>query len=212
MLKKILIGLGVLIVLFVVIVATRPSVVHIERTATMSVPPEAVFPLINDFHNWAKWSPWDKRDPAMKKDYEGGPGQGAKYHWAGNDQVGEGRMTITESHPNDKIAIQLEFIKPMEGTNTSWFTLAPAGKGTKVVWAGDFNMNFMGKAFGMFMNMDEMVGKDFENGLAQLDATAAADVKKQAEEAAAKLAAAQPSPSPAPAAPAPAVPAKKKKK
>ena len=214
MLKKILIGLGVLIVVLVVIVATRPNVVHIERSATMTAPPAAVFPMIDDFHHWAEWSPWDKRDPAMKKDYEGGPGQGAKYHWAGNDQVGEGRMTITESKPNEKIAIKLDFIKPMEGSNNTTFVLAPAGAGTKVTWAGDFNMNFMGKAFGLFMNMDEMVGKDFETGLAQLNTVASAEAKKQADEAAAKAAAAaaaaQPSPSPAPAAP-PAPPAKKKK-
>jgi uncharacterized protein YndB with AHSA1/START domain len=213
MLKKILIGLGVVIVLFVIIVATRPSVVHIERTATMTAPPAAVFPMVNDFHSWAQWSPWDKRDPAMKKDYEGGPGEGAKYHWAGNDQVGEGRMTITESKPNEKIAIKLDFIKPMEGSNTSLFTFTPAGAGTKVTWSGDFNMNFMGKAFGLFMNMDDMVGKDFESGLGQLNAVSAAEAKKQADEAAAKAAAAaavQPSPTPAPAAP-PAPPAKRKK-
>jgi len=214
MLKKILIGLGVVIAVLIVIIATRPNVVHIERSANMTAPPAAVFPMINDFHNWAQWSPWDKRDPTMKKDYEGGPGQGAKYHWAGNDQVGEGRMTITESKPNEKIAIKLDFIKPMEGSNSTLFTLAPAGAGTKVTWAGDFNMNFMGKAFGLFMNMDDMVGKDFESGLAQLNAVSSAEAKRQADEAAAKAAAAaaaaQPSPSPAPVAP-PAPPAKKKK-
>jgi uncharacterized protein YndB with AHSA1/START domain len=215
MLKKILIGLAVVIVLFLVVVATRPDTFHVERSGTVNAPPEAVFAVINDFHHWGEWSPWEKLDPAMKKDYEGGPGVGAKYHWAGNDKVGEGRMTITDAHAPDKVAIKLEFMKPWEATNATTFTLKPAGAGTSVTWAMDGNQNFMAKAFGLFMNMDSMIGKDFEQGLANLNAPAGAEAKKEADEAAAKAAAAaaaaQPSPSPAPVAP-PPVPAKKGKK
>jgi hypothetical protein len=215
MLKKVLIGLGVIIVLFLIFVATRPDTMHVERSGNMTAPPAAVFPLINDFHRWAEWSPWDKLDPSMKKDYEGGPGAGAKYHWAGNDKVGEGRMTITDSHANDKVAIKLEFMKPFEATNATTFTITPAGTGSKVVWAMDGNLNFMAKMFGIFMNMDESVGKDFEAGLAGLNTASSAEAKKQAEEAAkaaaaAAAAAASPSPSPMPAPPPP--PAKGKKK
>jgi hypothetical protein len=216
MLKKILIGLAVIIALFLIIVATRPDNVHVERSGNMTAPPEAVFPLINDFHHWAEWSPWDKLDPAMKRDFEGGPGMGAKYHWVGNDKVGEGRMTITESHPSDKVAIKLDFIKPFESNNTTTFAITPAASGSKVVWGMDMPQSFMAKMFGMFMNMDEMVGKDFETGLANLNTASQSEAKKQADEAAAKAAAAaaaaapSPSPTPAPVAP-PAKGGKKKK-
>jgi uncharacterized protein YndB with AHSA1/START domain len=213
MVKKILIGLGVIIVVLCIVIATRPDTVHIERSANVSAPPETVFALVNDFHKWAQWAPWDKLDPAMKKNYEGGPGMGAKYHWVGNDQVGEGRMTITESQPPSKIVIKLEFIKPFEANNVTTFTIAPGPKGSQVVWAMDGQQNFMSKAFGLFMDMDAMVGKDFEAGLAALDQLAIGEVKKkEAAEKAAALAA-SPSPSPMPVAPPPpaAPPAKKKK-
>jgi hypothetical protein len=216
MFKKILIGLAVLIVIFVGIVFTRPDTFHVERSATMPAPPAAIYPLINDFHRWSEWSPWDKLDPAMKKDYEGTSGVGAKYHWVGNDKVGEGRMTITDTQPSDKVVIQLEFMKPFEATNVTTFTLLPSAVGTQVRWAMDGPQNFMAKAFSLFMNMDQMIGKDFESGLSALSAlsateaqklAAAADVAKKAAEAAAAAA----SPSPAPAVvPAPAKPAKKK--
>jgi hypothetical protein len=207
MLKKILIGLAVIIALFLIFVAMRPDTFHVERSANMSAPPEAVFPFVNDLHKWSEWAPWDKLDPNMKKDYEGGPGPGAKYHWVGNDKVGEGRMTITEAHAPNKVGIKLEFIKPWEATNATTITIMPAGVGSKVTWAMDGSQNFMAKMFGLFMNMDEMIGKDFEAGLATLGNLSAAEAKKQADEAAAKAAAAaaaaapSPSPTPAPAAP-----------
>ena len=214
MFKKILIGLVVVIAALCIVVATRPDTLHIERTATVAAPVEFVFPLVNDFHHWGSWSPWEKLDTSMKKEFEGGPGVGAKYHWVGNDKVGEGRMTITESKPNEKVVINLEFLKPFAMTSNVTFTFKPAGPGTQVLWASDGNQNFMAKGYGLFVNMDQLVGKDYEAGLAAMTPAAAGEVQKAVvTEAAMKAAAAaaMPSPSPAPAAP-PPPPAKKPKK
>jgi uncharacterized protein YndB with AHSA1/START domain len=219
MLKKIAIGLGVLIVLFCVVVATRPDALHVERSAVINAPADVIFPILNDLRRWPEWSPWEKLDKNIKKEFEGPPsGVGAKYHWVGNEQVGEGRMTIVDVRPNEQVGIKLEFIKPFEAQNTVTFTLKPAPGGTQVTWAMDGKQNFMMKAFGLFMNMDQQIGKDFEEGLQNLKGLAEGAARKAAEEAAKKAAelAASPSPSPAPAAPppappAPAKPAKKKK-
>ena len=124
----------------------------------------------------------------MKKEFEGGPGVGAKYHWAGNDKVGEGRMTITAATP-DKVALDLEFIKPWTAQSAVTFTFKPEGNGTKVTWASDGKQSFGAKAFGLFKNMDQMIGKDYEEGLANMNAPAAADAKKAADAEAAKKAA-----------------------
>jgi len=177
MIKKILLGLVVfivvLVVVFVCIVALQPSHYRIERSANINAPASVVFAQVNDFHKWEAWSPWAKIDPAMKQTYEGASsGTGAIYTWAGNNQVGEGRMTITESHPNDLIKIKLEFIKPWSATNATDFAFKPQGNQTAVTWTMDGDNNFMGKAFGLFMNMDKMVGGDFEKGLAQMKSVA----------------------------------------
>jgi hypothetical protein len=190
MAKKILLVLLLAVVGLVVVIATRPDTLHIERSATVGAPPQFVHGIINDFHRWGEWSPWEKLDPMMKKDFEGGPGAGAKYHWSGNDKVGEGKMSITSSAP-DKIVIALEFIKPWTATSTATFTFAPEGAGTKVVWSSDGKQSFGAKAYGLMKNMDQMIGKDYEAGLAGMTAPAAADAQKAAAaEAAAKAAAA----------------------
>ncbi len=169
MLKKILIALAVIIVVLVIVVALQPSEFHIERTATISAPAPVVFAQVNDFHNWDTWSPWAKLDPAMKKTYEGAPaGTGAISTWAGNNQVGEGRATITESRPSDLIRINLEYVKPFAATNTAEFTFKPEGDHTTVTWSLHGRNNFIAKAFGLIMDMDEMVGNQFEKGLASL--------------------------------------------
>ena len=169
MLIPILIALAVVPIVFVVVVATRPSEFRITRTATISAPPSAVFAQVNDFHNWLAWSPWEKLDPALKRTYEGAPAKtGAIYSWAGNKQVGEGRMTLTKSRPSDLIRIKLEFLKPFAATNTAEFTFQPEGHQTVVTWSMTGKHNFMSKAFCLFMNMDKMVGGDFEKGLASL--------------------------------------------
>jgi len=158
-----------IVVVFVVIVAMRPSEFRTERSATMSAPVADVFAQVNDFHNWDAWSPWAKIDPTMKQTYEGAPaGTGAIYSWVGNNKVGEGRMTLTESRPNDRITIKLEFMKPFKATNTAEFTFKPDANQTAVTWSMSGNKNFMLKAFGVFMDMDKMVGGDFEKGLASM--------------------------------------------
>ncbi|MEW6682444.1 MAG: SRPBCC family protein [Nitrospirota bacterium] len=169
MLKKILIALAVIIVVMVIVVALQPSEFRIERTATISASAPVVFAQVNDFHNWDAWSPWAKLDPAMKKTYEGAPaGTGAVSTWAGNDQVGEGRATITESRPNDLIRIKLEYLRPFKATNTAEFTFKPDGDHTTVTWSLYGRNSFIAKAFGLVMDMDEMVGSQFEKGLASL--------------------------------------------
>lgn len=167
----ILIALAAIVVLFVVIVALQPSEFRVVRSATMSVPPPAVFPHVNDFHHWEAWSPWAKIDPAMKQTYEGAPaGTGAIYSWIGNKKVGEGRMTIMESRRSDLVRIKLEFLKPFQATNTAEFTFQPQGEQTLVTWSMFGVKNFFMKAFGLFMNMDKLVGGDFEKGLASMKA------------------------------------------
>lgn len=175
MLKKILISLVVIIVVFVVVVATRRADFRVTRSTTIAAPPEAVFAQVNDFHKWDAWSPWAKLDPAMKRTHEGAPaGPGAIYSWAGNKEVGEGRMTITESRTNELIRIKLEFLKPFAAVNTTEFTFKPGGNQTAVTWSMTGTNNFMAKAFCLFMNMDKMVGGDFEKGLAQMKSVAEA--------------------------------------
>jgi ribosome-associated toxin RatA of RatAB toxin-antitoxin module len=137
MLKKILLGIVVMVVVliavFLVMVMMQPAHYQVERSATINAPAPAVFALVNDFHKWDSWSPWAKLDPAMKQSYEGAPaGTGAIYSWAGNSEVGVGKMTITESRPSDLVKIKLEFIKPFAATNATDFTFTPSGNSTSV--------------------------------------------------------------------------------
>lgn len=173
MLKKILIALAVIVIVFVIVVALQPAGFRIVRSTTIAAPAPKVFEQVNDFHKWDGWSPWAKLDPAMKTTFDGAPaGTGAIYSWSGNNDVGEGRMTLTESRPNELVQIKLEFIKPFAATNTTEFTFKPEADKTMVTWSMFGTNNFMAKAFGLFMNMDKMVGGDFEKGLAQLKSVA----------------------------------------
>jgi len=169
MLLKVLIVVAVILVVLVVIVALQPSDFRVTRSATMSAPAPAVFAQVNDFHKWEAWNPWGKIDPAMKQTYEGAPaGTGAINTWVGNKEVGEGRMTIVESHPSDLIRIKLEFFKPFAATNTAEFTFKPEGNQTVVTWSMSGDKNFMAKAVHLFMNMDKMIGGQFDKGLAAM--------------------------------------------
>ena len=169
MLEIILVIFTVIIIAFVVIVAMQSSEFRVARSATMSAPAPAVFTQVNDFHKWEAWNPWGKIDPAMKQTYEGAPaGIGAIYSWVGNNKVGEGRMTLTESRPSDLIRIKMEFYKPFAATNTAEFTFKPAGNQTAVTWSMTGNKNFMAKAIHLFMNMDKMIGSQFDKGLASM--------------------------------------------
>src|SRR5205809_3762941 len=172
MLEIILIVLAAIVVVIavlVVIVALQPAEFRIQRSATMSAPPAEVFAQVNDFHNWQAWSPWAKIDPEMKQNYEGSAaGTGAKYAWSGNKKVGEGRMTVLESRPSELVQIKLEFLKPFKATNTAEFTFQPRGDQTAVTWSMLGQKNFVMKAFSLFMSCDNMLGKEFEKGLAQM--------------------------------------------
>jgi hypothetical protein len=173
MLIKILIGVVVVIGVFAVIVAMRPSDFRVERSAVVSAPTPVVFAQVNDLHNWDAWSPFAKLDPAAKQTFEGPrEGMGAALAWAGNKQAGEGRMTITESRPYELIRFRLDFVKPFAVTNTAEFTFTPRGDQTAVTWSMSGKQNFMAKAFCMFMSMDKMVGGEFEKGLAQMKSVA----------------------------------------
>ena len=144
----------------------------------MSASPAAVFAQVNDFHNWEAWSPWAKLDPACKNSFDGAhAGKGAGFAWAGNEKVGEGRMTITESRPSDLILIRLEFLKPFKATNTADFTFKAEGNQTIVTWSMSGKNNFFFKAFGLFVDCDKMVGKDFEKGLASMKSLVEASSK-----------------------------------
>ena len=183
MIKKILLLALVVIVVGVaiccVVVALQPAHYRVERSAMMNAPAPIVFNQVNDFHKWDAWSPWAKLDPAAKATFGGPPaGPGAVFTWAGNDKIGEGRMTLTESHPTDLVKVKVEFVKPFEGTNTTEFTFKPQGDQTAVTWSMAGHNNFVAKALCLFMNMDRMIGRDMENGLAQLKSVVEAAVKK----------------------------------
>lgn len=173
MLTPILIGIAVVVVVFLVVVATRPDDFRVSRSAVIAAPPATVFEQVNDFHKWDDWSPWAKLDPTCKNTFDGAPaGPGAKFAWDGNNKVGAGRMTITESKSPELIRINLEFLRPFKATNTTEFSFKPNGSGTDVTWNMFGKNNFMSKAFGLFVNCDKMVGKDFEKGLASLKTVA----------------------------------------
>jgi len=179
MLVKTLIVVGILVIAFIVVVATRPSTFRIVRSATMAAPAPVVFAQVNDFRAWQAWSPWEKKDPALHRTYEGAPaGTGAVYSWIGNKDVGEGRMTLVESRADGLIRIKLEFFKPFAATHTGEFNFTPQGDETLVTWSMTGQNSFCAKAFCMFMDMDKMVGSDFEKGLAQMKSVVEAESKR----------------------------------
>jgi hypothetical protein len=172
MLKWSLAALAAVIVVFLIVVALQPSDFRVERSATMRAPAPAAFAQVNDFQNWQAWSPWEKVDPALKRQYDGPKaGTGAVYAWQGNKDVGEGRMTIMESRPGELVRIKLEFFKPFAATNTAEFSFKPAGaETTAVTWSMAGQNNFLSKAICLFVDMDRMVGGMFDQGLTQMKA------------------------------------------
>ena len=168
--------IGVVVLAIVVFIAMRPGKFRLSRSTTIQAPADPVFRLVNDFHEWTAWSPWEGLDPHMQRTYEGAnSGKNAGYRWEGNNKVGAGRMTIVESVPPERVAIRLEFTRPMRATNRTTFTFVPKGlEATDVTWSMEGNNGFMAKAFGLFMDMEKLVGKDFERGLDKLKATAEA--------------------------------------
>ncbi|WNG41592.1 SRPBCC family protein [Archangium minus] len=186
------IKIGIVVVLVLIVgvfafISTRPENFRVERSAQINAPAEVVFALINDFHQWGQWSPYEKLDPNMTKSFEGPvSGPGASYAWSG-DKSGAGRMTIVESKPGERVSLKLEFFKPFEATNMTTFTLVTSGTGTRVSWVMEGKNSVMAKALSAFMDMDAMVGKDFEQGLAHLDTAAQAEARKLGQTAAASV-------------------------
>lgn len=173
MLVTIVIVLVAVVAAILIYAATRPASFRVQRGATINAGPQTLFPLMNDFHNWPSWSPWEKLDPAMKKSLSGAPsGKGSIYEWEGNSKAGKGRMEIADSVEPRKVNIKLDFEKPFKSSNVTEFTLVPEGSGTNVTWTMDGPSPFMMRVMGVFMNMDKMVGKDFEAGLASMKAIA----------------------------------------
>jgi uncharacterized protein YndB with AHSA1/START domain len=161
--------LAIAIIAVLVLAATKPGTLRVQRSVSIKAPAETIFSLINDFHQWRSWSPYENKDPAMKRTYSGAErGKGAVYAWDGDKNVGSGRMEILEASTPQKIVIKLDFFKPFEGHNTAEFTMLPQGDGTHVTWLMHGPANFMSRLIQVFMNLDNMIGKDFEAGLANL--------------------------------------------
>lgn len=172
MLKKIAIGVVVLVLIVLGLAAMQPDSYRVQRTIAIKAPAEKILPLISDFHNWTSWSPWEKLDPAMKRTFSGAPkDQGAVYAWEGDDKVGAGRMEITGLTPA-KVDIQLDFLKPFESHCQTVFALETKGDITTVSWTMSGPSEFMTKLMGLVVSMDSMIGKDFEAGLANMKAVA----------------------------------------
>lgn len=169
MLTTIIVVIAVLIAVVLAMASSKPDSFRVERSATIQASPERIFPLLNDFHQWGKWSPWEKIDPGMKRTF-GGPesGVGSSYDWEGNGKAGKGRMEITESQPSSRVLLDLDFIKPFKAHNITEFSLAPNGAGTDLKWAMYGPSPFMTKVMLVFTTMDKMVGKDFDQGLINL--------------------------------------------
>jgi uncharacterized protein YndB with AHSA1/START domain len=175
MVKKIGIGFVAVLAALSLLVATRPAAFHIERSTTIAAPPEVVFALVNDLHEWPRWSPYEKRDPGMKREYAGAAaGEGASYRWDGNDDVGAGLITVTRSVPGQLVALRLDFSRPFVASNEVEFSFQGSGDQTRVVWGMDGRNGFVGKLLSLLFDVDAMVGKDFEAGLAAMKAAAEA--------------------------------------
>ena len=173
MLKTIAVLVLAAIAAVLVYAATKPDTFRVQRTVSINAPPDKIFPLLNDYHNWPSWSPYEKMDPAMKRTYSGpASGKGSVYDWEGNSNIGKGRMEILESTPPSKLSIKLDFMKPFEAHNIADFTLEPKGDRTDVTWAMHGPLPYTAKVMHTFFNMDKMAGGQFEEGLANLKSAA----------------------------------------
>jgi hypothetical protein len=167
--KRLLIGIVLLAATFIVVVALQPDDYRLTRQTAIAAPAAAVFEQVNDLQKWENWSPWAKLDPNAKVTFSGPPaGQGASFRWDGNDKVGAGTMTITESKPTTRLATRTDFVRPFAGTSNSDFVFSQMGDQTNVIWTMSGRHTFVGKAICLFMSMEDMLGPEFERGLAQL--------------------------------------------
>jgi hypothetical protein len=177
MIKKVLGVFAVIIIALVMFISTRPDTYAVERSLAMKAPPATAYEYVANFKHFESWSPWSHLDPAMKKEFKG-EGVGASYYWSGNDEVGEGRLTITNADVPNSVDMDLEFIRPFEDKAKTGFKIASEGEGSKVTWWMKGQNNFISKAMGVFMNMEEMIGNDYDKGLASLKPI----VEKKAQE------------------------------
>jgi Polyketide cyclase / dehydrase and lipid transport len=171
MFKIIVTALIVIVAAILVAAATRPDTFRVERSIRVTAPPEKIFHYVNDFHQWGVWSPYEKLDPTMTRSFGGAAsGKGAVYEWDGNGKAGKGRMEIIDSPAPAQITIKLDFIKPITGHNRAAFTFHPSGSDTVVTWSMDGPSPYIARLLGLFFNMDELIGGDFETGLVNLKA------------------------------------------
>lgn len=172
MFKTIAIIVALLIAAVLIYAATKPDSFRIERSTTIKAPPEKISAYLTDFKQWAAWSPWEEKDPTMKRTFSGSAnGKGTIYGWEGNKNVGTGRMEILDVQPQ-KVTIKLDFLAPFEAHNTAEYTMQPEGDSTKLTWAMFGPTNYMSKVMTTVMSMEKMVGPDFEAGLAKLKVAA----------------------------------------
>jgi hypothetical protein len=170
---KIFAVVAMLIAAILLFAASRPNTIRVQRSIVINAPPAKVFGLINDFHNWSRWAPQDKEDPSMKRTYSGSAqGNGAISDWNSSGNAGKGRMTITDSIPDSRVEIKVDFVKPFDAHNTNEFVLEPAGNSTTVTWTMQGSNLYIMKVMGIFVNMDRMMGKHFETGLNNLKSAA----------------------------------------
>ena len=173
MIKTIGIVFVIVIAAVLIFAATKPDTFSVQRTTAIKAAPEKIFAMLDDFHNWGSWSPWEKMDPNMKRTFSGpANGKGSVYEWDGNSKVGQGRMEITDALAPSQVTVKLDFIKPFEGHNIAEFVLEPRGDTTNVTWTMRGPSPYIAKLMSVFFSMDSMIGKDFEAGLANLKAAA----------------------------------------
>lgn len=175
-------AVAAVILVLVVVVAIQPAEFRVTRSATIKAPAPLVFEQVNNLHNWEAWSPWAKLDPNAENSFEGPEaGEGAVFRWSGNDEIGAGSMTVTRSVPHERVHMRLDFERPMPGTADTEFAFQTQGDATVVTWTMIGENNFIGKAMCLVMDIDQMVGSDFEEGLASMRAIAEAHQPAEAE-------------------------------
>lgn len=173
MLKKILIGLALILAVLLVLILRQPDEFSVSRSTAIAAPPQKVFELVNDFRQWDHWSPWAKLDPECKVSFEGPEsGKGSIFRWSGNAEAGEGSQEIVESTPGERVRIKLTFIKPFAGTSDTEFAFQPEGEGARVNWTMSGKNDFIGKCISLIMDCETMIGPQFEKGLANMKTVA----------------------------------------
>ena len=178
MLKTIAYSVVALVGAVLLYAATKPDSFHVQRSISIQAAPEKIYTVLADFHQSVAWSPYEKKDPAMKRAFSGPEnGKGAVYHFAGNKEVGKGRLTITDTIPPSKVVLALDMDEPFEGHNIVEYTLTSNGGSTDVIWAIHGRQPYIGKVMSLFIDCDKMIGKDFEVGLVNLKALSETNLK-----------------------------------